>query len=163
VRAAALLDGRTAPHGGLADPAEMNWAMPPQSCGLPNDERAPGQARRAVRVAFTTWRLGRIVEDAVAAASQLVTNAVRHGLPPVGLLLRRRIGLVRIDVEDARAELPTAGEQDALPESGRGLDIVRAVADDLGSEHIPGDGKFVYASWTLSDPPTAGVITLASM
>ncbi len=39
-------------------------------------------------------------------------------------------------------------------ESGRGLDIVRAVADDVGSEHIPGDGKLVYASWNLTDLPT---------
>lgn len=122
---------------------------------LPNDERAPGQARRAVRVAFTTWRLGKIVEDAVVAVSELVTNAIRHGLPPVGVLLRRRIGQVRIDVEDARAELPAAAaESDGLLESGRGLDIVRAVADDVGSAHIPGDGKFVYASWDLKGSPT---------
>jgi anti-sigma regulatory factor (Ser/Thr protein kinase) len=119
---------------------------------LPNDERAPGQARRAVRVAFTTWRLGKIVDDAAVAVSELVTNAVRNGLPPVGVLLRRRTGLVRIDVEDARAELPAAArETDGLPESGRGLNIVRAVADDLGSEHIPGGGKLVYASWNLTD------------
>ena len=149
------------PHGQTlgVKPHRPDESVPPDGntvvVGLPNDERAPGQARRAVRVAFTTWRLGKIVDDAVVAVSELVTNAVRHGLPPVGVLLRRRIGLVRIDVEDARAELPAAvGDSDGLLESGRGLNIVRAVADDLGSEHIPGDGKLVYASWNLTDSPT---------
>jgi len=121
---------------------------------LPDDERAAGQARRAVRGTLTGWRLPAVIDDAVLAVSELVTNAVRHGLPPIGLLLRRRVGQVRIDVDDARPEpLSAVGKPGGLVESGRGLDIVRDVADDVGSEHIPGDGKSVYASWNIKDPP----------
>jgi anti-sigma regulatory factor (Ser/Thr protein kinase) len=115
---------------------------------LPNDDTAPARARRDVRKTLTGWRLLSIVDDAVLAVSELVTNAVRHGLPPIGLLLRRRTGQVRMEVDDARRDLlvtgPTSGP---LDESGRGLDIVREVADHLGAERIPGDGKYVYASW----------------
>ena len=117
---------------------------------LPNDETAAGQARRDVRSTFTRWRLVAIIEDAALAASELVTNAMRHGLPPIGMRLRRCVGQVRIDVSDARPEPVTVGERPAdLAESGRGLEIVDAVADGTGSEHIPGDGKFVYAVWNI--------------
>ena len=120
---------------------------------LPNDDTAAGQARRDVRLTFTRWRLIAVVEDAALAVSELVTNAVRHGLPPIGLRLRRRVGQVRIDVNDARPEHVTIGERSSdLSESGRGLEIVDAVADETGSEHIPGDGKFVYAAWNITSP-----------
>jgi anti-sigma regulatory factor (Ser/Thr protein kinase) len=120
---------------------------------LPNDETAAGQARRDVRLTFTRWRLATVIEDAALAVSELVTNAVRHGLPPIGLRLRRRVGQVRIDVNDARPEPVIAGGRPSdLSESGRGLGIVDAVADETGSEHIPGDGKFVYAAWNITSP-----------
>jgi anti-sigma regulatory factor (Ser/Thr protein kinase) len=119
---------------------------------LSNDDRAPGEARRAVRTTFTQWRLPSVVNDAVVAVSELVTNAVRHGLPPVHLLLRRRPGQVRMEVDDARPDLLAAQvTPDLLAESGRGLAIVDELADDSGSQRIPGDGKSVYASWNVVD------------
>jgi anti-sigma regulatory factor (Ser/Thr protein kinase) len=120
---------------------------------LPNDATAPGSARHAVRETLTRWRLPALVDSCVLTVSELVTNALRHGLPPLGLVVRRRKGAVRIDVMDARPEpLEDMGrlQPDELAESGRGLEIIRAVADDLGSEHIPGDGKNVYASWNVA-------------
>jgi anti-sigma regulatory factor (Ser/Thr protein kinase) len=115
---------------------------------LPNDDTAPSQARRAVRKTFTRWRLSAFLDDALLTVSELVTNAVRHGLPPISLLLRRRAGQVRMDVDDGRPEPLTAIKKpSSLDESGRGLGIVREVTDNFGSEHIPGDGKSVHASW----------------
>jgi anti-sigma regulatory factor (Ser/Thr protein kinase) len=125
---------------------------------LPNDATAPGEARDAVRATLTRWRLPALVDACVLTVSELVTNAVRYGLPPLGLVMRRRKGAVRIDVSDARPEpLGAMGvsQPDQFAESGRGLAIVREVADDLGSEHIPGDGKNVYASWNVAVDRTA--------
>jgi anti-sigma regulatory factor (Ser/Thr protein kinase) len=119
---------------------------------LANDATAPGQARRAVRETLIGWRLPTLVDSCVLAVSELVTNAIRHGLPPVGLLMRRRPGHVRIDVNDARPEplsAEGATQPDGMAESGRGLGLVREVADELGSERVPGDGKNVYASWNV--------------
>ena len=123
---------------------------------LPNDDTAPGQARQAVRKTLTRWRLLAVLDDAILAVSELVTNAVRHGLPPIGLLLRRRAGQVRIEIDDARPEpLAPAVKPGPLQESGRGLGIVRDVADHLDSEHIAGDGKSVYATWDNVPAPAA--------
>lgn len=68
---------------------------------LPNDATAPTEARHAVRATPTRWRLPALVDSCVLTVSELVTNAVRYGLPPLGLVMRRRKGAVRIDVSDA--------------------------------------------------------------
>lgn len=125
---------------------------------LPNDETAPGQARRAVRQALTGWRLPEITDAAVLTASELVTNAVRYGLPPIGLVLRRRVGVLRMDVDDARPKpLKRVGPADWMAESGRGLGLVRELADDHGIDSTPGAGKQVYASWNIADSPPPAV------
>ena len=124
---------------------------------LAPDATAPGQARRAVREALLVWRLPTLVDACVLAASELVTNAVRHGIPPFGLLMRRRVDNVRIDVNDARPETLSAladTRPDGWSESGRGLGIVREIADSCGSERVPGDGKNVFASWRVNEQPS---------
>ena len=116
---------------------------------LPDDATAPGIARGSVRATLTLWRLPNLIDACVLAVSELVTNAHLHGRPPVGLLLRRRLHEVRMEVHDGDPQL-SAGRPDGSPdlaEAGRGLDIVGVVADDTGYERIPGDGKSVYASW----------------
>jgi anti-sigma regulatory factor (Ser/Thr protein kinase) len=121
---------------------------------LPDNESAPGEARYVVRKALAGWRLPSLIDSCVLAVSELVTNALKHGLPPVKLLVRRRSDDVRIDVGDARPEPlddTCLSVPDELAESGRGLDIIRLVSDDVGSEHIPGDGKNVFASWKVAD------------
>lgn len=124
---------------------------------LPNDATAPGRARREVRLAFSAWQLPALVDAAVLAVSELVTNALDHGLPPLGLSMRRIRGHVRIDVNDGGHETLTdavdEGSPDQLAESGRGLDLLRHIADDVGSELVPGDGKNVYASWNVDERP----------
>jgi len=116
---------------------------------MPDDARAAGQARRLVRSTLERWGLSSLVEDAELAVSELVTNAFRHGLPPVVLTLSQRVGTVRIDVSDTRpmtvtVELATPGDTD---ESGRGRGIIAAVSDHSGTDAIKGDGKSSYASW----------------
>lgn len=117
---------------------------------LPNEPAAAGQARGVVRDTLTRWRLPLLIESCALAVSELVTNAVRHGRPPIGMRLRRRPRDVRLDVRDSDPQTgpaPDGGDAIKERESGRGLNIVQAIADDSGSEHIPGDGKTVFASW----------------
>ncbi len=120
---------------------------------LAQDRHAPAQARAAIRETLDRWRVGALIDAVVLAASELVTNALRYGRPPVELTLRRRERSVRLDVHDDEPVEPDlhpdarAGDD---AESGRGIAIVQAVADDVGCEHVVDDGKIVYATFDVN-------------
>lgn len=119
---------------------------------LPSDGHAPGQARRAVRDVLLRWHLPALVDAVVLAASELVTNAVRYGRPPLRVVVRRNAADVRLDVHDGEPREPGSAGSRGAPEqaeSGRGLEIVKSLAV-VGCEQIPGDGKVVYATFPLA-------------
>ncbi len=115
---------------------------------LPSGLAAAGAAREQTRAALGRWRLPDLLDPVVLTVSELVANAVKHGRPPVAMLLRRTARSVRVEVHDEApaAHLPPAS-QPATAESGRGLVIVDAVSDDTGVEQVPGDGKVAWASF----------------
>ncbi|EGX57888.1 hypothetical protein SZN_20522 [Streptomyces zinciresistens K42] len=84
--------------------------------------------------------------------AELTANAVRHGHVP-GRDFHLRLTLtedaVRIEVTDTRAEqqpAPSPPPTDLLSESGRGLLLVAALADDWGVTPRPAaPGKTVWA------------------
>jgi len=116
---------------------------------LTADLTAPTQARALTRRTLHRWSLQGLVEPVTLAVSELVANAVRHGRPPVALSLSRQRRQVHIEVHDeapaALVEQPTPG---AEAESGRGLSIVQALADDTGIQEIDDDGKIVWADFS---------------
>ncbi len=122
---------------------------------LPSDRTAASVARERTRSVLRTWRLPALLDPLLLVVSELVGNAVRHGRPPVGLLLRRSGGGVRVEVHDEDATPPPAHGH--LPgeaaESGRGTFLVEAVSDETGVEQVPGDGKVVWATVTADDAP----------
>jgi len=84
-----------------------------------------------------------VVLDAALASSELVTNAVLHGRPPVDLRLRIEGPDVLIEVRDRATYQPRKQRPDATDEHGRGLQIVSALATRWGTrptEH----GKAVW-------------------
>jgi anti-sigma regulatory factor (Ser/Thr protein kinase) len=89
-------------------------------------------------------------ETAVLLLSELMTNALRHARTAPGREIGVRIALydrrLRVEVADAgggRPQLRTAGAED---ESGRGLALVRALADRHGvCPRRHGIGKAVWA------------------
>ena len=122
---------------------------------LPADATAPAVARSHARETLRGWSLPGVLEPLVLVVSELVSNAVRHGRPPVGLLLRRVGKGVRVDVHDESSVFPRASDMDDRvladldAEGGRGLPIVDAVSVDHGVDQIPDDGKNV---WAVVDP-----------
>ena len=112
---------------------------------LPPDLRAASAARDITRRVLPGWRLGALLDPVLLVVSELVGNAVRHGRPPVDLRLRHTGRGVRVDVHDEASGPPVTGSAAADAESGRGLQLVDAVATETGVEQIAGDGKVVWA------------------
>ncbi|MGA8210715.1 MAG: SpoIIE family protein phosphatase [Nocardioidaceae bacterium] len=84
-----------------------------------------------------------VVDDAVLATSELVTNAVRYGRPPLDLRLRIEGAEVLIEVRDRATYQPRKLRPSDLDEHGRGLQIISAIAARWGTrptEH----GKAVW-------------------
>ncbi|WP_173861588.1 ATP-binding protein [Streptomyces aureus] len=123
-------------------------------------------ARRLVAVRMDEWGVPYGTgahETVVLVASELATNAVRHGHVPgrdFRVLLRVTDGpppVARIEVSDTRAErvpprpgkLPGPGAEPA--DGGRGLLLVDALADRWGWCPRPGaPGKTVWAECALT-------------
>lgn len=106
--------------------------------------RAASLARRFVRQTLTKAKLPSEVIDTVELlTSELVTNIILHAGVPGELTVRVLPSAVRVQVRDREAALPRLQMTKELSESGRGLLLVDALADDWGVE--PGrDGKTVW-------------------
>ncbi|MEU4652978.1 ATP-binding protein [Streptomyces sp. NPDC023723] len=105
------------------------------------------------------WAYGSPVHDTVELiVAELTANAVTHGRVPgrdaeLRLLARPDLGLVHIEVDDARGErLPRPTDGDPGADSGRGLLLVTALAGAWGvSERVGGPGKTVWAEVAVRD------------
>ena len=121
---------------------------------LDSSTSSPGQARQVVRDTLVSWRMAGLVDVVQLVVSELVTNAVRHGRPPVHLALLRRPQELCLEVHDGAAWQPAGGARVAAmdAESGRGLHIVAALASDVTVERVPDDGTVVHARFAAPTP-----------
>jgi hypothetical protein len=103
-------------------------------------------------VVSTCTAIGRhdLVECSELGTSELVTNALLHGTPPISIRVRGTREHPRVEVRDTSTEppeLPTTNdvrdEADLLLTFGRGLSIVARAADAWGVD-IDEDGKTVW-------------------
>jgi anti-sigma regulatory factor (Ser/Thr protein kinase) len=84
--------------------------------------------------------------DAELVVTELVTNAILHGSPPVVLRIAQLDSRIRVEVQDGGRTLPVQPRQSAVAMTGRGLALVRAVSTAWGVEPASdGDGKLVWA------------------
>lgn len=128
--------------------------------------RGVQDARRWVRSAFLDMDRDDLVECAELGGSELVTNALLHGTPPIKIAVRGTREHPRVEVRDAsvdRPVLPTETPDDleeVLLTFGRGLAIVARAATAWGAE-IEDDGKVVWfdPASEFSEEGTEGVIT----
>jgi anti-sigma regulatory factor (Ser/Thr protein kinase) len=119
---------------------------PAAAVTLPSTEQAPGVARRLVRDAGRNWP-ERVLEAALLAVSEVVTNAVRHGSGRIELCVTADDRLVRIEVTDEGAQLPLrrSAPEEVLGDGGRGLYLLDALTTSWGSDRREdGPGKTVW-------------------
>ncbi|WP_338782046.1 ATP-binding protein [Streptomyces sp. DG1A-41] len=145
------------------DPAAVSDAA---SCALPARYEAVREARQFTRRTLDQWDLGDRFDDVCLVVSELVTNALRHGLPAsprcftgqepsVRLHLMRWTERLVCAVRDPSHDSPVAREADDFSaESGRGLFLVDSFSDSWGWHPLAGalSGKVVWALFRLPQP-----------
>lgn len=104
----------------------------------------PAQARRVVAECAARLGLDEQGHDLVLVVSEMVTNAVRHGEPPVQLEVVADDDGVVVAVVDGSARRPQRRAADDDAEGGRGMTLVDMLAMEHGVEARP-PGKTVWA------------------
>jgi len=110
---------------------------------LPPGREAPRQAREFLRNATCASHHNAVLEDAVLLVSELVTNSVIHGGPPVVVAVDCDGEALRVRVRDGSPVLPARRAADDGDEGGRGLALVDTLSSDWGVDPQP-DGKHVW-------------------
>ncbi|MEU2433880.1 ATP-binding protein [Streptomyces sp. NPDC007861] len=132
------------------------------ACGLDGTPRNACQARRFVTLTLNGWELEPLVPDMALIVSELVTNAVRHGLTteaaeaateyPLWLGLVRQPDHIVCSVADPSPEPPRPRNADDRAFDGRGLALIGALSDTWSWSPMEPRGKTVWASLALPSP-----------
>ncbi|WP_416980592.1 ATP-binding SpoIIE family protein phosphatase [Streptomyces sp. T028] len=117
------------------------------------------EARASVTRQLAAWGLDDLDFTTELVVSELVTNAIRYGRPPIHLRLIRDRALL-CEVSDDGNTTPHLRRARAFDEGGRGLLLVAQLAEHWGTRHAR-HGKTVWAE--LSETGNAGLLELASL
>jgi anti-sigma regulatory factor (Ser/Thr protein kinase) len=112
-----------------------------------------GLARAMFKAVLVSWKSGVDDDTAALLLSELITNAVVHGVPGPGCALRIGVevvetaGRLHVEVHDpdlgARGGVAMRQEVGEQDEGGRGLSLVNVLASSWG-ERTMATGKCVY-------------------
>ncbi len=129
----------------MPDDLTMCSVTPPAELTLPVDQRAPGVARKFLRETSCQTHHARVMDEAELLVSELVTNAVVHGAPPITVNVEcdGSQGL-RVAVTDGSDHTPVPREAADDDESGRGIYLVDVISDRWGVAPSRGHGKAVW-------------------
>jgi hypothetical protein len=137
---------------------------------------SPGLARDFTHQTLHAWELRGLVDDASVIVSELVTNALRHGLRvtpgsrpgqpgepahrsgpaarpgPIEVILLWPAGPLFCLVTDPGISAPVLAGPDPDAEAGRGLQVVQALAAEWGWGMLGPSRKAVWASLQGASP-----------
>lgn len=117
----------------------------PMAVELPPHVESSSEAR-AVTVEWAAGRDEAVVFALELVVSELVTNAVRHGVGPITLTLSDTGAGIRVGVHDLGPRGPESRHPDLRSPGGRGLQVVDRLSVDWGVERgRAGLGKTVWA------------------
>jgi histidine kinase-like protein len=163
------MDGRAATRRPSAVAHERHHVLPSLAdfepgapggavCALRPTSTSSRQAREFTTTTLCSWGLDDLVDDAVVIISELVTNAVRHGVPPyaatagdapIKLSLVRQGPFVVLIVSDPSDDDPKQRPADDVCENGRGLHVIEALSRAWGWTPLPHAGKAVWAALSV--------------
>ncbi|GGW97313.1 hypothetical protein GCM10010297_18320 [Streptomyces malachitofuscus] len=108
-----------------------------------HDPEEVAAARQWAAAMLSAWGLDELAFVTELVVSELVTNAIRYGVPPVRLRLIRDRTLI-CEVSDASSTSPHLRRAHAYDEGGRGLLLVAQLTQRWGSRQT-GRGKTIWA------------------
>ncbi|WP_404867790.1 SpoIIE family protein phosphatase [Kitasatospora griseola] len=115
---------------------------------LRRDPAEVARARKLAAAALAEWGLEEAAFVTELVVSELVTNAVRYGQPPIGLRLIRDRGTLICEVSDGSSTAPHLRRARTFDEGGRGLLLVAQLCRNWGTRHTP-RGKTIWAEQQL--------------
>ncbi|MEU9859374.1 SpoIIE family protein phosphatase [Streptomyces sp. NPDC047971] len=122
----------------LAEDDMASWRIAP-------DPAKVAEARAATNAQLAHWGLDAVGFVVELIVSELVTNAIRYGAPPVDLrLLRDKDRTLICEVSDGRETSPHLRRARPDEEGGRGLFLVAQLADQWGTRYTR-EGKTIWA------------------
>jgi hypothetical protein len=92
-----------------------------------------------------------VTDLAILLVSELITNAIEHGPPPLCLQVIVAVDRVRVEVHDSNPAPPVLGLPDFDAEDGRGVWLIDTLSTRWGSRPQP-PGKIVWLE--LATPAT---------
>ncbi|MGI8336019.1 ATP-binding protein [Actinomadura scrupuli] len=130
--------------GVTATDPDLDGEPPYYAMAFRPTEVAVPAGRALTKAALELWGLAELRHDATLIVSELLTNSIRYA-GAVTLLLYFRDAELTVEVGDDSPELPVLENGRLLAESGRGLFLVQAYADDWGCRPA-GAGKVIWAT-----------------
>jgi len=128
--------------------------QPTATCTLGTHPESVKTGRDFTRVTLGLWDMSELTDVAELVVSELVTNALRHGVPVarrlasdhcVRLRLLAQAPFVMCMVADPGHGIPVLQDADPASESGRGLTVVEACCVRWGWHLLDEGGKVVWA------------------
>jgi len=121
---------------------------------LPTKPEAVAVGRHALGAALTGIMDGDAHDVVMLLISELLTNAIVHGRPPISLSATRSAQTLRVEVRDGSESLPVERHPSEAPVGGWGLKLVSELASRWGADVTAG-GKRV---WFELERPAVGPI-----
>jgi PAS domain S-box-containing protein len=123
---------------------------------IPAAASALSDGRRFAVTTLQEWHVPELtIENATLIVSELLTNAIVHGFPPIRLRLRRTPEELAIEVDDAGSAMPRKLQTTPDDLHGRGLAIVADLGDRWAARPN-GHGKTVWTTIPLPPDPELG-------
>ncbi|MFJ5925988.1 SpoIIE family protein phosphatase [Kitasatospora sp. NPDC092948] len=119
---------------------------------LPDDPAVVRTARRLAEHQLAAWELEGLEFTTELIVSELVTNAIRYGEPPIRLRMIHDQGLI-CEVSDNSASSPHMRRAKSTDEGGRGLFIIGHLAQRWGTR----SGRHGKTIWAQQDLSSTGV------
>ncbi|MEU4092604.1 SpoIIE family protein phosphatase [Streptomyces sp. NPDC026673] len=124
---------------------------------VPAEPAAVARIRAEVSRRLAAWGMRDITYTVELVVSELVTNAIRYGTPPIGLRVIHNSTLI-VEVSDGSGTAPHLRRARVFDEGGRGLLLVAQVTERWGTRHTQ-EGKTIWAEVALAEARGGGLRT----